>query len=141
MGWPLAHTQRKIVLTDSVEEWRRGYLCLDEGDGGLQVGQGCSNPPKVAFAHLTLWSLGKTTTVFCMSFRDFFIEADLKENEPLVCAPPQRSVVHEIIFGAADQGKHWEQRDCIFFCGAKKKNKKNGAAAGYFLNLSFDFRI
>ena len=89
MGWPLAHTQRKIVLTDSVEEWWRGYLCVDEGDGGLQVGQGCSNPPKVAFAHLTLWSLGKTTTVFCMSFRDFFIEAELKENEPLVRAPPQ----------------------------------------------------
>ena len=103
-----------------------GGTCAD-GDGGLQVGQGCSNPPKVAFAHLTLWSLGKTTTVFCMSFRDFFIEADLKENEPLVRAPPQRSVVHEIIFGAADQGRHWEQMDCIFFCGAKKI-QKNGAA-------------
>ena len=75
-------------------------MCLDEGDGGLQVGQGCSNPPK------------------CV------VEADLKENEPLVRAPPQRSVVHEIIFGAADQGRHWGQRDCIFFCGAKKIKKK-----------------
>ena len=75
-------------------------MCLDEGDGGLQVGQGCSNPPK------------------CV------VEADLKENEPLVRTPPQRSVVHEIIFGAADQGRHWGQRDCIFFCGAKKIKKK-----------------
>ena len=121
MGWPLAHTQRKIVLTDSVEEWRRGYLCLDEGSRLARAAVILRN---VAFAHLTLWSLGKTTTVFCMSFRDFFIEADLKENEPLVRAPPQRSVVHEIIFGPADQGRHWEQRDCIFFAEQKKYKKK-----------------
>ena len=62
-----------------------------------------------------------------MSFRDFFIEADLKENEPLVRAPPQRSVVHEIIFGAADQGRHWEH-GLYFFFAEQKKYKKNGAA-------------
>ena len=79
-----------------------GYLCLDEGEEGSRLARAAVILRNVAFCHLTLWSLGKTTTGFCMSFRDFFIEADLKENEPLVRAPPQRSVVHEVSFGAAD---------------------------------------
>ena len=101
-----------------------GYLCLDEGEEGSRLARAAVILRNVAFCHLTLWSLGKTTTGFCMSFRDFFIEADLKENEPLVRAPPQRSVVHEVSFGAADQGRHWEQRDCIFFAEQKKVKKK-----------------
>ena len=41
--------------------------------------------------------------------------------------PPQSPL--KIYFGAADQGRHWEHRDCIF-CGAK--NIINGAAGEKF---------